>query len=972
MPSTPLADYTALRQRFAPEGSRNVADSGTPLEEEGVTARPSVSPLPLQRRLSQFARSIPHMRSVSSLGHAAQASSRNVATSPEPRGRTNGAQTPQVSRASSMPMPPPVENTEETSDAFDTGLLDVHRSMTNSPMPLQNDVFLLPTYAPSEVARASPSASSLRVAPPAPSQERHSVRFAENVVLVLEPATRALHMFGPLQVTGSYSLSGTVKLSLPHATNACESIDVLSLRVVFTGYSMYVDGSGRYSCVRLCEVARELVDTPLCANLPPHGPSILESVFDLGAPGWLPASISTRSVSTFYSLQATAILRENQSASSVLLGQEDVAAPQPLVPIAVRSAPMLVVVHRTRDLVAIPSAQRAEFTGADVPLVSNPFRKPDTNPFRRASSVPTPRCETASPNPAPPRVLPERFTAPAVPLRHYSHMPQLHLPTPSVIQGKRYEFLSIKVTLSVPSHSSTQVSTRGEQAPLVFGLHITLDPLWQHVRYWSDLRLCELEASCVQMEKYSSSLSQSYCLPFALPTEGSAAVDAAQLPVFDEVPRHLGLMAPQSAAVQTNAPHPFHRHLVDYRLCLERNAAAPTERQNAVERFRAYTVGPLPERERDAAKDKRAPKDDKLVTSPRRRRAVSNALHRLSMLGSSRDNHASSSSSSSSSTPPAPAPVSGALAEVAAAASGSSSPSGNEGAKASYIFDGHDGNGLLLQQKRVRLSFSLPLVPSSSRLATMHNAPQLLPDYESPHMRVRHKLKVKMRFGFGASPLAPNVGMQSVVMSVPVRFSEASPGEALAQAPPLVLPAGARPYVPDGEALGAALPSAYAQASRSSVSSSIRQAYLPAYTQLFRADGSRLGDDEEVLPPYPDQRHVSLEPAYPSLSALLASRLHVVPDEEREGKSAASVSMVDALNAHDDELFNVAAQMDDDMMDDRMANEAPFDDEMELGRDAGNERPASPLLSVQTGAAVPAPALSYMSPSLGAVASPRT
>lgn len=909
------------------------------------------------------------MRSVSSLGHAAQGSSRNVATSPEPRGRTNGAQTPKASRTSSMRMPPPADDTEETNDAFDTGLLDVHRSMSNSPMPLQNDVFLLPTYAPSEVARASPSGSSQRAAPPpVQPQERPKIRFAENVVLVLEPATRALHMFGPLQVTGSYSLSGTVKLSLPYATGACESMDVLSLRVVFTGYSLYVDGSGRYSCVRLCEVAKELVDTPLCANLPPHGPPMLESVFDLGAPGWLPASISTRTVSTFYSLQATAILRENQSVSPVLLEQDGAAAPQPLVPITVRSAPMLVVVHRTRDLVAIPLAQRAEFTGADVPLVSNPFRKPETNPFRRASSVPTPRSETASPNLPPPRVSPDRFTAPTVPLRHYSHMPQLHLPTPSVIQGKRYEFLSIKITLSVPSHSSTQVSVRGEQAPLVFGLHITLDPLWQHVRYWSDLRLCELEASCVQMEKYSSNLSQSYCMAFALPTEGSAAIPAAQLPVFNEVPRHLGLVAPQSAAVQTNAPHPFHRHLVDYRLCLEHNAAAPTERQNAVERFRAYTVGPLPEREREAPKDKRVPKDDKLVSSPRRRRAVSNALHRLSMLGSSRDNHALSSSSSSS-TPPAPAPVSGALAEVAAAASGSSSPSGNEGAKASYMFDGHDGNGLPLQQKRVRLSFSLPLVPSSSRLATMHNAPQLLPDYESPHMRVRHKLKVKMRFGFGASPLAPNVGMQSVVMSVPVRFSEASPSEALAQAPPLVLPAGARPYVPNGEALGAALPSAYAQASRSSVSSPIHQAYLPAYTQLFRADGSRLGDDEEVLPPYPDQRHVSLEPAYPSLSALLASRLYVVPDEEREGKSAASVSMVDALNAHDDELFNVAAQMDDDMMDDRMANEAPFDDEMELGRDAGTERPASPLLSMQAGA-VPAPALSYLSPSLGAVASP--
>ncbi|WFD21041.1 hypothetical protein MCAP1_003296 [Malassezia caprae] len=998
MPSTPGADYMEMRQR---PGSG--ADTDATGHEEAVSpTRPALSSPPLQRRFSQFARSIPHMRSVSSLGHASQSTSRTQAPtgSTELRVPAQAEGAPRSWRTSSMPMQPPAENDELSNGVFDEGLLDVHRSMTSSPMPLQNDMFLIPSYAPRSERRRSSSTSGL------PSTPTEHSRVAENVVLVLEPATRALHMFGPLHITGSYSLSGTVKLSLPHATSACDNIDVLALRVVFTGYSMYVDGSGRFSCVRLCEVARDLVDTPMCANLPPNGPPMLDALFDVGAPGWLPASISTRTVSTFYSLQATVVLRENPPIAASLLA--DTSAPHvQMPPITVRSAPMLVVINRTRDIVSIPLAQRAEFSGVDVPISANPFRKTETNPFRRGAK-PAMRPAAASPQMTPepspgessasarPRSAPERpATAPVV-LRHYSHTPKLHLPTPSVIQGTKYEFLPLKITLSVPSHSVTHASTRGEQMPLVFGLHIALDPLWQHARYWSDLRLCELEAACVQMEKYSSKLSRSYCMAFALPTDGSTNVSAAQLPVFEHVPRHLGVATPQSAAMQVGLPgvHPFHRSLVDYRMRLDNNGAAPTERQNGVERLRAYTVGPLPDRERNSGpssgKDSGAQKDDK-GASPWKRRTVSNAFHRLSFLGGPRESHAPP-------PPPAPAPANhGPLAEVAAAAGGATAPSGGEATKASYMFEGDDGHGLTLLHKRVRLSFSLPLVPSSGRSATMQNAPQLLPDYESPHMRVRHKLKVKIRFSFGSSPLAPNVGVQSVVMSVPIRFSEAPPSEALAQAPPLVLPNAAQAYVPGGEEQGAALPSAYAQASHSGPANRMDHVYLPAYTQLFRADGSRLGDDEEVLPPYPEQQHISLEPAYPSLSALLASQLHLVSDEMRETKSAVSVSLVDALNAHDDELFNVAAPMDDELMDERLGADGAFEEEMEMGREApSTARFVSPLLDMDTdharrgfstaspllpGKAAPtaptdagaeglAPALSYTSPSLGAVARP--
>lgn len=1008
MPSPPITDYTAFRERL---GSRADADTEALYDDEAMASSRPASP-PLQRRLSQFARSMPQMRSVSSLGHASQSASRRggLTGAIEPRAPAQTDGSPRAWRTSSVPMQSLAESREPSNSLFDECLLDVHRSMTSSPMPLQNDMFLIPSYASSrhEKSHASSPSDSVR---PAPATAPRQSRVAENVVLVLEPATRALHMFGPLHLTGSYSLSGTVKLSLPHATSVCDNIDVLSLRVVFTGYSLYVDGSGRYSCVRLCEVAKELVDTPMCVNLPPNGPPMLDALFDVCAPGWLPASISTRTVSTFYCLQAMVVLRENPPIASSLLLDVDTSAGQ-LPPITVRSAPILVVVNRTRDVVSIPLAQRAEFSGVDVPLSGNPFRKTETNPFRRgAKPAPTgpaadlpkqapeaPAAGNASASTARQRSTPDRPPPAQATLRHYSHMPQLHLPTPSVIQGTKYDFLPLKITLSVPSHCATHASARGEQAPLVFGLHIALDPLWQHARYWSDLRLCELEAACVQMEKYSSTLSRSYCTAFALPTDGSTNVSAARLPVFEQVPRQLGVATPQSAAVQPGVPgmHPYHRSLVDYRVRLEKNGAAPTERQNGVERFRAYTVGPLPDRDRERSgahpgtKDKSTPKDDK-ASSAWRRRTVSNAFQRLSLLGGPRESHAPP-------TPPLPAPAptnQGPLAEVAAAAAGgTATPASNEATKASYMFEGDDGHGLVLLHRRVRLSFSLPLVPSSSRSAAMQNAPQLLPDYESPHMRVRHKLKVKIRFGFGSSTLAPNVGVQSVVMSVPVRFSEAPPGEALAQAPPLVLPAAAQTYVPSGDALGSALPSAYAQASRSSPANRMDHVYLPAYTQLFRADGSRLGDDEEVLPPYPDQQHVSMEPAYPSLSALLASQLRLVSDETRENKSAVSMSVLDALNAHDEELFNVAAPMDDEMMDDHLAADGGFDDDVELGRVAPSAaRSVSPLLEMHTdptrrgfgaspllpseapapvtvGSEALAPALSYMSPSLGAVARP--
>ena len=173
-------------------------------------------------------------------------------------------------------------------------------------------------------------------------------------------------------------------------------------------------------------------------------------------------------------------------------------------------------------------------------------------------------------------------------------------------------------------------------------------------------------------------------------------------------------------------------------------------------------------------------------------------------------------------------------------------------------------------------------------------------------MRIRHKLKVKVRFAFEGANLPPHAGMQSVVMSVPVRFSEAPPMEALSQAPPLVLPKSAQSYVPAEGAANAALPPAYVRAAYSTnVSAQPRQhsGYLPAYAQLFREDGSRLEDDAEVLPPYPEQMSRTTRPAeeqrdHERFSAHLARELRLVSSAEREQKTPAAISLVAVSYTH--------------------------------------------------------------------------
>ena len=869
---------------------------------------------------------------------------------------------------------------EQPDDVFHDAINDeMTRPTTSSPYVRPSTTLSLPHSTlwrdannSSPIIPLGTDTPPMRSTSPMPAFPRKPVhQLSNNVVLVVEPRHQVLHMFGALQVTGSYSLSGTLRVSLPHAMDECRDIQVRSLQMRLSGYSLYIDQMGRYSCMRLCDIKQDVMEATTQLALPPHGASMYETEYDMFVPGWLPASISTRTVSTFYKLEAVAELCDVCTSSSLTRSGH---------PVCVRSSPGLVVIQRSREIVPIPVAQTAAFLGPDVPLTRNPFRR-ETNPFRAAEpEAPTPWMPRPMPRPTPP---PKRSRTSRAPLRHYTHLAHLHLPVPVMMNGKTHATLPVKLCLSVPSYSSTHAISHEDQPPLIFWLQVELDPAWQGATVRSDVRVREMEAVCVQMEKYSTTLSRSYCTAFALGNDDNSFVAPEELPFFDHLPPDTGVYTPQSALAASHAPaQPYSVQLAENRKHLELNRTQPNERLNTIERFRAYTVGPLPSREKQSEKERESHAHGKSATftTPKSRRTVSNALSRLSIFSPHRD----AASTADHATEPEP---------VSTAYDAGPNAGSVENTKASYVLEGEDGAGLALNQKRVRLSFSLPLVPSCGSMAVKYNAPQLLPDYESPHMRIRHKLKVKVRFAFEGANLPPHAGMQSVVMSVPVRFSEAPPMEALSQAPPLVLPKSAQSYVPAEGAANAALPPAYVRAAYSTNGSAqTRQhsGYLPAYAQLFREDGSRLEDDAEVLPPYPDQKTRTTRPVeehrdHERFSAHLARELRLVSSAEREQKTPAAISLVDALNAHDDEqLRGMAEAMDDEIMEERLGEEmVAYDDYEDMPRSerpatmspgldmpaaalpASPAEPAAPVLPVPQ-PALPMASLMYLSPSRSA------
>ncbi|KAL9937671.1 hypothetical protein V8E36_003216 [Tilletia maclaganii] len=253
----------------------------------------------------------------------------------------------------------------------------------------------------------------------------------------------------------------------------------------------------------------------------------------------------------------------------------------------------------------------------------------------------------------------------------------------------------------------------------------------------------------------------------------------------------------------------------------------------------------------------------------RGRRAYANALNRLSHFASAMLDGGTESDQGSSNDNPNHGQSGGGAASGGPEQSASRSRhrrdkdgSNPEQPRATYSFNGEDGNGVDLTKGRVRMTINLPLVPSIAEKAREMGAVQLIPDYESPYVRIRHKLKVKLGFGFGTSPLGGEGWWgQALVMCVPVRFTDSPPTENRPTAPASA--SGTQSATPHSATPSAALSTtttagnengtAQATASISPivVTDTSSMPTLPAYTQLFREDGSRLGDEGEDLPQYP-------------------------------------------------------------------------------------------------------------------------
>ena len=282
----------------------------------------------------------------------------------------------------------------------------------------------------------------------------------------------------------------------------------------------------------------------------------------------------------------------------------------------------------------------------------------------------------------------------------------------------------------------------------------------------------------------------------------------------------------------------------------------------------------------------------------RRRRVYANAMNRLSTLATSMLEAA--------------ADEYGPHGEESPVASGRAGENGfpdDMSSRATYVFSGDDGEGVDLTRGRVRMTINLPLVSSDGSVARSKGSAQLLSDFESPYVRIRHKLKVKL--GFGLDTKTDDVEQswaQALVMCVPVRFTESPPKEVQDQlAPMMVRPVGSRATAAlESGNSGARGLSSWATSDGTAVvpvtvegeqDQSSGLPLLPAYTQLFREDGSRLADEGEDLPQYPGRMSVIGE-----IEDSDEGQNEISADTNRDGSTRAGANQEsETLNASEQE-----------------------------------------------------------------------
>jgi hypothetical protein len=609
------------------------------------------------------------------------------------------------------------------------------------------------------------------------------------------------------------------------------------------------------------------------------------------------------------------------------------------------SDPIVIVVRRCREVVPVPVARMAivEQGGTDCgatidPPVSARQRPldeivPDSHvgllgppvapttfslPFdpakaavQVAASARAPVIDSSGRNSATTGQSPEG----AVQMRHFLHRPLLHPPVEAKIPNAEAG-LPFSLTLSLPSY----VAIDGPGSDILsFGVQIEVSrsSTWQRVRELGGLRLRDMELSCIQTERHCSVASRNFCHAYPLPPDPH--IGPFDLPIFGAM-----MSKTSSGRLLTHAElrqrRGYDRDMVQHHVNLMQAGQAPQQSANNVERVRTTVVGPPPTpsahrmgkatapahrgkgkanaQEREVADlDSTAPEDasaNELASAQRTstgrgRRAYQTAMRGLSNLATAVMDISLDMDSGYN------AAIQGEQGN--AARNGADRAGHGEGANkrsqrddseraALYSFAGSDGHGVDLTRGRVRMAIKLPLVKSSRS----EGGPQLVPDFESPFMKTRHKLQVKLGFGFGSKPLGGEGEWgQSLVMCVPVRFTESAPREVREQFAPMPIRQVA---MGPTSALAAQEYSAQCRADLLQdlphTQDSVVHAtpVLPSYNQIFREDGSRLADEGEDLPQYPGPRIV-----VPSMGGSVTAARDAIEGTSFDGSRSAEAAV---------------------------------------------------------------------------------
>jgi hypothetical protein len=562
-----------------------------------------------------------------------------------------------------------------------------------------------------------------------------------------------------------------------------------------------------------------------------------------------------------------------------------------------------------------------------------------------------------------------------IPMRHFLHRPMLHPPAdaqiPDVDGG-----LQFSLTLTLPSYVS--VDGPGSEV-LNFGVQIEVgrSASWSKVRELGGLRLRDMELSCVQTERHSSVASRTFCHSYPLPVDSK--IGPHELPIMESwrgsIDKHRSSSQQDAAKLRAG----YDRAMIEDHMELVRRGKAPTAFEQNVERVRVAVVGPPyshssqtkaresrdrreeGSRGKDKERDKDAAKDDSIGRNAnskkgRRRSLPASVSAPSGLVGHLPSDEGSSNDPLDDFVPPMPeredtteankktttgrgrrayqSAIRG-LSNLATAVmditldtegGGYGPPQSETSAQkkksddeskhtAVYSFAGSDGHGVDLTRGRVRMAINLPLVSSNVYRAKTSGTPRLVADFESPYIRVRHKLKVKLGFGFGSKPLGGegdgNWG-QALVMCVPVRFTDSAPREVREQFAPMPI------------AQVASSVSGLPSMPKANKINGNDAPLLPSYNQLFREDGSRLADEGEDLPQYPGPANRRISTVMPSSGSVTA------PSPLIGSNSIGENGLIDELATTFDNRITPSRVLDESVPEDALSDDVSRQQRLEL------------------------------------------